>query len=170
MKRVLIIGSGGSGKSTLALRLQKITSLPLVHLDRMYWHPGWVEPPKDEWQRDVEKMLAEKSWIMEGNFGGTLEIRLTACDTVILLDLNPLICLYRVVRRRFRYRGTNRPDMTEGCNEQIDLDFLLWVLTFRRKKLPSIEHRLKAVEGDCRIIRLRSRKAVKEFVASLRAE
>jgi adenylate kinase family enzyme len=43
MQRVLVIGSGGAGKSTFARRLAQWASLPLIHLDAIYWHPGWIE-------------------------------------------------------------------------------------------------------------------------------
>ncbi|EBR8158754.1 adenylate kinase, partial [Salmonella enterica subsp. enterica serovar Newport] len=41
MRRVLIVGCPGAGKSTLAKELANITKLPLIHLDRYYWLPGW---------------------------------------------------------------------------------------------------------------------------------
>ena len=48
MERILIIGCGGAGKSTLARQLGERTGLPVVHLDQLFWHPGWVESTKDE--------------------------------------------------------------------------------------------------------------------------
>ena len=30
------------------------------------------------------------------------------------------------------YRGHSRPDMTEGCPERLDGEFLLYILNFRR--------------------------------------
>ena len=72
MKRVLVIGSGGAGKSTFATRLGARLGLPVIHLDRVYWQPGWVETPKDEWLRKVEEMCAADAWVMDGNYSGTL--------------------------------------------------------------------------------------------------
>ena len=40
-KRILLIGCPGSGKSTLAKRIGKVTSLPVIHLDTIYWLPNW---------------------------------------------------------------------------------------------------------------------------------
>jgi len=57
MKRILIIGAGGAGKTTFARQLGEILGLAVVHLDALYWKPGWVEPPKDEWARTVEGVL-----------------------------------------------------------------------------------------------------------------
>ena len=59
MRRVLILGSPGSGKSTLAMRLGTLTGLPVVHLDRLYWRSGWVEPARDEWLPELQAALAE---------------------------------------------------------------------------------------------------------------
>lgn len=167
MKRVLIIGSGGAGKSTLARRLGAATGIEVVHLDRLHWRPGWIAPPKDEWRKTVETAVAKESWIMDGNFGGTMELRLAACDTVIFLDFPRALCVYRVVKRRLTYRNTHRPDMGAGCNEKIDLDFLHWVWTFRTRAKPQIEERLKRFEGEKRVIRLPSPKEVADFLKNL---
>jgi adenylate kinase family enzyme len=59
MQRIMIIGSSGSGKSTLGRLLQEKTNLPLIHLDKHYWKPNWVEPSKEEWEA-IQKPLAER--------------------------------------------------------------------------------------------------------------
>jgi adenylate kinase family enzyme len=167
MNRVLIIGSGGAGKSTLARRLGEATGIEVVHLDRLHWQSGWVEPPKAEWHKTVEKAIAKERWIMDGNYGGTMEMRLAACDTVIFLDFPRAVCLYRVLKRRLTYRNTNRPDMAEGCHEKIDLDFLNWVWTFPTRAKSGIEERLKRFEREKTIIRLGSKREVEDFLRSV---
>ncbi len=166
MKRILIIGSGGAGKSTSAKRLGEILNIEVFHLDKLYWQPNWIEPPKDEWQKTVEEIIKRDSWIMDGNFGGTMEMRLQACDTAILLDFPPAVCLYRVLKRRLKYRNTNRPDMSEGCNEKIDLKFLGWIWNYRKTKRPKVEMLLKNIEGDKTVIRLKSSREVENFLRS----
>src|SRR5262245_11527403 len=105
MQRVLVIGSGGAGKSTFATRLGAATGLPVVHLDARYWRPGWVPTPKQEWTRAIDEISARDAWIMDGNYGGTLDRRLAACDTVLFLDLPRVVCLRRVLWRSLRYWG-----------------------------------------------------------------
>ena len=164
MKKILIIGSGGAGKSTFAKRLGKITGIGVFHLDKLYWRPGWIEPPKDEWQKTVETLLKAEEWIMDGNFGGTMEMRLAACDTAIFLDLPRTVCFYRILKRWLTYWNTNRPDMTMGCNEKIDFKFLKWIWDYPKKNKPAVEAKLKRIENDKTIIRLKSKKEVEDFL------
>jgi adenylate kinase family enzyme len=168
MKRVLIIGSGGAGKSTLARRLGEATGIEVVHLDVLHWRPGWTEAPKAEFLQAVEEALKKDAWIMDGNFGGTMEMRLKACDTVIFLDFPRAVCLYRVIKRRLTYRKRHRPDMSEGCNEKIDYEFLHWVWTFRKRAKAAIEERLKRFENEKTVIRLQSKKEVEDFFKNLK--
>ena len=167
MKRVLIIGSGGAGKSTLARRLGEAIGIEVVHLDRLHWKPNWTSPPKDEWRKTVSEALEKESWIMDGNFGGTMEMRLKACDTVIYMDFPRTICLYRAVKRALTYYNKTRPDMGEGCNEKLDLEFLSWVWNFPKITKPVIEERLKRFGEEKTIIRLNSPRATEDFLRNL---
>jgi adenylate kinase family enzyme len=75
MKRVLVIGSSGAGKSTFSRRLGEITGIKVIHLDKLHWRAGWVEPSKIEWRKTVEDNLKKEAWIMDGNYSGTLALR-----------------------------------------------------------------------------------------------
>ena len=166
MRRVSIIGSGGSGKSTLARRLGEITGLPVIHLDAEFWRPGWTETPKSEWRAKVEKLVKRDEWIIDGNFGGTMEIRLAAADTVVFLDFPRFLCAYRALKRWAAYRNKTRPDMAAGCTEKVDLEFLRWVLRFPEETKPAIEKRLARLNSSVNLIRLHSSKEVKTFLES----
>lgn len=163
MKKVLIVGSGGAGKSTFSRRLSEITGIEVFHLDRLYWKPNWTEPPKAEWQKKLGNLLEKDEWIMDGNFGGTIDLRLAACDTAILLDLPRTLCLYRVLKRRLKYRGTNRPDMSEGCHEKVDFEFLRWIWNYPKTKKPVVEVKLRRLEKEKMVIHLRSQREIEDF-------
>ena len=169
MERISIIGSGGAGKSTLAVRLGEILRLPVIHLDRLHWRPGWVEPPKEEWRRKAEEIVTAERWIIDGNFGGTMDIRLAASDTIVFLDFPRAICTWRVIKRRIKYRKGTRPDMGEGCPEKLDLEFVGWVWNFASHTKPAIEERLGRLPADKRLIRLTSPRAVKKFLLDAEA-
>lgn len=147
MRRVLVIGSPGSGKSTLAAEIARRTGLPLVHLDQHYWRAGWVEPDEEIWARQVEALAADDRWVMDGNYGGTLAPRLARADTVVWLDFPTRLCLWRVVRRAWRHRGSVRPDMAEGCPETLRPEFVLHILHFRSNSRRRIVAKLGGFRG-----------------------
>lgn len=167
MKRILVIGSSGAGKSTFSRRLSKITGLPVIHLDTLFWNPGWVETPKDEWNKKVETALLGEEWIMDGNFSGTMEMRFKACDTAIFLDLPRAVCVYRILKRVATYQKGSRPDMAEGCGEKFDWEFIKWVWNYPKRSKPKVEELLKRFENEKNIIRLSSKKEIENFLMSL---
>lgn len=131
MQRVLVIGSPGAGKSTLSHLLAERSGLPLHHLDRLFWLPGWVERDREEGRAELAEVLAGARWIIDGNYGSTMPMRVARADSIVWLDYPTSLCLARVFRRWWHYRGRARPDMTEGCPENLNLEFLLYVLNFR---------------------------------------
>jgi adenylate kinase family enzyme len=94
-------------------------------------------------------------------------MRLNACDTVIYLDFSPFVCLYRVLKRNLKYRNTNRPDMTIGCNEKMDFEFLDWILSYRKRKKPKVLELLAKFQNEKNIIILKTAKDVETFLENL---
>lgn len=156
MKKIAIIGSGGSGKTTLALTLGKELGLPVYHLDKLYWKPGWTKTPNNQWA-SIQKELCEKeSWIIDGNYKSTLDIRLTACDTVIFLDVNRFICIYRAIKRTLANK--TRPDMAEGCEERFDFEFMKFLWDYPNKTRPQIMKKLNSAGTHQKVIIAKSGK------------
>jgi len=168
MRRVLVIGSGGAGKSTFAVALGRRAGLPVIHLDALYWRPGWVEAPPDEWRATVARAIAGEAWVMDGNYGGTLAERLAAADTAIFLDLPRTLCLARVVLRWLRHAGRTRPDMAPGCPEQLTWEFVRWIWSYPRDRRPDVLRRLAALPPSTQAIVLRSPREVSDFLAAVR--
>lgn len=163
MKKILVIGSSGAGKSTFSRRLHEATGLKLIHLDVLHWKPNWTEPDKEEWRKTVENALQGEEWIMDGNFSGTMEMRIQASDTVIFLDLPRATCVYRILKRVVFYRKGSRPDMADGCDEKFDWEFIKWVWNYPKRSKPKVESLLKSVEDEKTVIRLKSKKEIEDF-------
>ena len=166
MQRVLIIGCGGSGKSTLARQLGEKTGLPVVHLDKLFWHPGWVESAKEEIDGKIQRVLEEPRWIMDGNYNRTLPNRLEYCDTVIYLDFSRWACLMGVMKRVLTTYGKVRPDMGEGCPERFDPEFLKWVWNFNKTKQKKYYEMLSELDGK-EILILKNRREVGAFLQNI---
>ena len=155
MQRVVILGRGGAGKSTLARRLGEITGLPVVELDKVFWQPGLLPTPHDEWVRLQQKLVAEERWIMDGDLGpdDSVEVRLHAADTIIVLDFLLLRCVWQAFRRS-RERA----------------DFWRWVLAWRRRSRPFLLRAIALHAPAARVQILRGPRAVRRFVAEAMRE
>ena len=164
-KRILLIGCGGSGKSTFARKLGKATGLPVVHLDQLYWKPGWTPLSREEFDERLAAELQKPEWIMDGNFDRTIPRRLEFCDAVIFLDLPRLVCLFGVIKRVLLSYGRTRPDIGEGCPEKFDLSFFRWVWTFNDQKR---EKYLALLNGsDKPFYRIRSRRELPSLIQKI---
>ncbi|WP_074949161.1 DNA topology modulation protein [Alicyclobacillus macrosporangiidus] len=170
MRKVAIIGSPGAGKSTFARRLGDITGIEVYHLDRLFWKPGWVGTPREEWKTLQQQLIQNESWIMDGHYGATMDIRIQAADTVIFLDFPRRVCLWRIAKRVIRYRGQIRPDMAEGCPEKVDFDFIRYAWGFRRREQARIVQRLEEARREGKqVVRLSTRQQVERYLAGLQS-
>lgn len=138
MRRVLVIGIPGAGKSTFSRALASKTGLPLIHLDKEFWQPDWKVTPLPEWRAKVAELLIRDAWVMDGNYGGSLGLRLPHADTVFWFDYPRLLCLRRALWRVVTTHGKVRDDMAEGCPERLDWEFLRYVWNFNTKERSSI--------------------------------
>lgn len=165
MRRVLIIGPCGAGKSTLATKLGERLGLPICHLDQLKWQPGWVECSSQDFERKLARVVDQDRWLIDGNYGGSLALRLPRADTVVYLDYPIRLCVLRLLRRIATWRGRTRPDMTEGCPERFDLGFLLYLLRWNAGPRPRTEQRLRGYEN--KVVRLKSPAELDAWLASL---
>ena len=148
----------------MAIRLGEVTGIPVYHLDSLYWKPGWVETEPNKWIEIQRAICDENAWIVDGNYGGTMDIRLMASDTIIFLDINRYKCLYRAIMRSIRSYSKTRPDMALGCKEQFDVNFGKWIWEYPWTRKSKILEKLEKLSTDKSIIILKSDKDVKAFI------
>lgn len=132
-KKVLVIGSPGAGKSTFARELAKLTGLPLVYLDQLFWNSDRTTVSGEVFDRRLEQALAKEAWIVDGNYQRTMEQRLKQCDTVFFLDFPVKTCLEGVWARF----GKPRADLP-WVETEIDQEFLEQILQFPEQGRPKI--------------------------------
>ena len=162
MERIAIVGPGGAGKSTFAVALGTATGLPVVHLDRLFWRPGWVETPREEWRDRQRELFAADRWIADGNYGGTLDERVGRADTVIIVSRSRWACVASAVWRTARNHG--RAVQADGCPERFDVDFYRWIWNYDRDSRPRLDDAL-ARHTRLDVVELTTRSSMRRFLA-----
>lgn len=165
MQKVIVIGCPGAGKSTFARSLKDAAELPLFHLD-MIWHkPDKTNVTRDEFDVRLRDIIQKDTWIIDGNYLRTMEMRMKACDTVFLLDYPLEICLSGAATRI----GAKREDMP-WVETEFDEEFRQWILDFSKEQLPVIYELLEKYRENKRIYVFKSRTEAEEYVKNFSAE
>ena len=168
MPRIVVLGCSGAGKSTFARALSKVTGLPHISLDAMFWNPGWVESDRFEFRSRLAPILASENWILDGNYIGALDgAQMPRATHVFLFDLPRWLCLAGVVRRVVGGYGRVRPEMAPGCPERLDFTFLRYIWNFRTAQLPKLLVAIHALRPDQRMEVFHARQDANEALARI---
>ena len=158
MKKIIVIGCPGSGKSTFARALHDKTGIPLYHLDMMYWNADKTTVEKRVFLELLSSVLEKDEWIIDGNYGSTMELRMAECDTVIFLDYPLDVCLDGIKERR----GKPRSDMPWIETEE-DAEFIEFIRNYNEQQKPKVLELLKKY-SDKNIMILESREQADAFL------
>ncbi|EAE1536670.1 ATP-binding cassette domain-containing protein [Listeria monocytogenes] len=133
-EKVLIIGPNGAGKSTFATELGKHYDFEVCHLDKLFWQENWNAVAKADFEDKVDNIMSsKKKYIIDGDYFFNLEKRLEHADLVIWIKIPLFLCVANIIKRRFKYMTNVRPDVTEGCDEKLNLSFLLDALKYNKR-------------------------------------
>ncbi len=139
MKKIIVIGCPGSGKSTFSKALHNITKIPLYHLDMLFWNEDKTTVEKNVFLDRLLKIIEKSEWIIDGNYGSTMELRMQKCDTVIFLDYPSDVCLNGIKERK----GKPRSDMPWVENDEEDAEFIEFIKNYNTQSRPKVIELLK---------------------------
>ena len=159
MKKVIIIGSPGAGKSVFSKKLRTVTNLPLYHLDMIYHKKDGTHITTEELKDKLGEIFKNDSWIIDGNYQRTIEMRLKECDTVFLLDFPTEVCIEGAESRV----GTERDDLP-WFEEKLDEQFKQVIINFKNEKLPQIYELLNKYKENKNIIIFKSREEADDYI------
>ena len=158
MKKIIVIGCPGSGKSTVSRALHDKTGIPLYHLDMMYWNADKTTVEKSVFLERLSAALEKDEWIIDGNYGSTMELRVAMCDTVIFLDYPLEVCLDGIKERR----GKPRSDMPWIETEE-DAEFIEFIKNYNEQQKSKVLELLEKY-SDKNIIVFESREQANAFL------
>ncbi|TDC81860.1 AAA family ATPase [Actinomadura sp. 7K507] len=167
MQRIAIIGCGGSGKTTVGRQLAARIGATITHLDTVYYDEQWNKLDPDKFAALQEELVAADTWVIDGNYAGTLPIRLKRADTVIFLDLPALTCLWGIAQRRWKYRGGQHG--TTGVYDRITWSFIKYVWGYRKQMAPRVRELISEHAGHADVRIVTSRRAANQLLAQLTA-
>ena len=133
MEKVIVIGCPGAGKSTFAKQLQPLLDLPLYHLDQLNWLPDKTTVSKEQFVTRLDTILRQACWLIDGNYGATIERRLRECDTIFWLDYDEATCLQGISERI----GMARSDMP-WVETEVDPELVAFVKNYSRVSRPQL--------------------------------
>jgi adenylate kinase family enzyme len=168
MRRIIVVGSQGSGKTSLASKLGRKLGLQVVHLDVLYWRPGWKPSDTAGFRLRVTDAIAGDEWIVDGSFSGlAFDLTLARADILVVIDRPRLLCQWRILWRSAFDRDTARPDLPEGCPEQFDWKLMREAWRYDVERAPVIEAERIQYGAHVPIVRLRSDRDITNFLGTL---
>jgi adenylate kinase family enzyme len=132
--KIAVIGHSSSGKSTFSKRLAHVYHIPVLHIDKIFFEPNWVERDKTLVASEIKAFMNQKDWIIDGFYRRLATERFDEADQIFIFNFNRFKCLYGAIVRRFKYHNQNRDSVCVGCKERLNLSFVWWILFGGRKK------------------------------------
>lgn len=139
--RILIVGPTGTGKSTLGKLLGERLGIAHQSLDELHFNPGWQPKPEEEFFANIDRVVAEDRWILDGNYNRAQHRIRPRVTSMIWLNY-PFVTNFRQLFRRTMARAWTGEELYNGCHESFRQSFfsresiLLWLCTsFRRNRI-----------------------------------
>ena len=159
-QKAIIIGCPGAGKSTFARKLSDKMHLPLYYLDMLWHKPDRTTVDRNIFDEKLKEIVLKEKWIIDGNYGRTLEMRIQWCEAIFLLDFPVEECLAGAKSRI----GKQRVDMP-WIETQFDEEFKQWIMDFPKNELQIIYELLDRYKGEKSIYVFHSRADIEDYLS-----
>lgn len=162
--RILLIGCSGSGKSTLTRELVKILELPVLHLDRIWHATNYDEAgTKILKQAQLDFIKENDNFIIDGNYSGTMDLRVPHANLIIWFRIPRRISMYRIISRsiKCKLRLAKRSDMADEFKEKLNheyFEFLKFVWNFEKNNTPKLEAALEKKNAACKVVVIKNKR------------
>lgn len=163
MEKIIVIGPSGAGKSEFSRKLNKLLNIPVYHLDNLFWNKDKTHIERDELILKIKEIITKDSWIIDGDYAKTYELRMDACDTIIFLNYPLDVCLSGVESRISKVRLD-----IPWVEEEFDPEFKQWIKDWYINKLPILLRLLDKYKNNKEVIIFNSRIEAENFLNNLK--
>jgi len=143
--RISIIGGAGTGKTTLSNILSEKYNIPATHIDGIHHLKNWQVRDKAERDKIILNIVEKEKWIIDGTYKDTIKQRLKKSDLIIWLDYSTFAQVKGILKRFLKNPGKEKPEIP-GCNERLNLEFLKYVIHYRKKKRHFVVEAIESID------------------------
>ena len=161
-KKIAVIGCSGGGKTTFSKKLAEITGLPLYHLDNIYWQPDTSHLERRVFIKKQKEIMKTDSWIIDGNYGGTIQYRIRKSELVIFFDMPTEVCIEGVLKR-----DKKREDI--ACELEPNEELINYIKTYPSRRRPKVLKLLNRYP-NVKVVTFNSHQEVDAYLENLRRE
>ncbi len=165
--KIMVIGYSSSGKSTFSKRLSRSYNAPILHIDRIFFAPNWVERDKQLVEQEIREFMKQDDWVIDGLYRKLATERFDIADQIFIFDFNRFKCLYGAIVRRIKFHNQNRDSIAEGCKERLNLSFIWWILFSGRKKNSKELFKLIQEKYQDKVIVFKNRRQTNHYLKSI---
>lgn len=173
-RRIAVAGVSGTGKTTLSRAVSARLGVPHVETDGLHHGPAWT--PRPEFLDDVRRAVAGEAWVMEWQYATARPVIAARAQLLVWLDHPTRVTMTRVVRRTLRRRlrrevlwnGNQEPPLRTILRDPEHI--LRWAWSTRHKYRDGAVAEAARAHPDLVVVRLRSQRDVRRWLASLPAE
>jgi adenylate kinase family enzyme len=173
-RRIAVVGTTGSGKTTVAEEIARRLGLARVELDALNWGPNWTSAAEEVLRQRAAERISGDAWVVDGNYHVVRDIVWGRAATLVWLDLPFLVVLGRLFWRTL-HRVMTREELWGSNRETWRAQFLsrdslfLWLVkTHWRRRRQYSELLTRPEYAQLHVVRLRSPRAVRAWLDSLR--
>ncbi|MCT1902361.1 hypothetical protein [Oceanobacillus sojae] len=165
VKKIHIIGGAGSGKTYLARVLSDILAIPAADLDNLFWNKSYGTK-KDPAIRDkeLEDILSQDSWIMEGVYYAWLDASFEKADQIIVLHTNMYVRQMRIINRFLKRKLRILPTKKENIKDLVQL--LKWNAAYDTNNLVKAQRKIEVYEE--KVIHIYSKRELNQLLESIK--
>ena len=159
--KIAIMGYSGSGKSYLTHYFSQKYNIPAMELDAVAFDKNWHRLDDADVLPKVRRFMEQESWILDGNYDSLLlDQRLKTADSIIIVKLPRLQCLWRALRR-------SKERAKQGYTNDINPRFLRFLLLDCRSRERQMFYRNIEKTYQNKTVVLRSQSQIDRYIGSI---